>query len=146
VHEIKFDGYRIQMHIANDEVTLRTREGLDWTGKFGAIAAAAAHLPNGIIDGEIVALNDHGTPDFGALQAALSEGKTKNLVFYAFDFLFSDGEDLRRRPLSARKGRPGEAEPGLPIRRFQSRLVSPKWIPSWWTVCSDNRPTMTSTG
>jgi hypothetical protein len=60
---------------------------------------------NGIIDGEIVALNDHGTPDFGALQAALSEGKTENLVFYALDLLFSDGEDLRRRPLSARKER-----------------------------------------
>jgi bifunctional non-homologous end joining protein LigD len=105
VHEIKFDGYRIQMRIAKGEVTLRTREGLDWTAKFGAVAAAAAHLPDGIIDGEIVALNDHGAPDFAALQAALSEGKTDNLIFYTFDLLFGDGEDLRRRPLSARKKR-----------------------------------------
>ena len=73
VHEIKFDGYRIQLRIAGEDLTLKTRKGLDWTAKFGAIAKTATDLPDAIIDGEIVALDGHGAPDFAALQAALSE-------------------------------------------------------------------------
>ena len=88
VHEIKFDGYRIQMRVEDGSVTLKTRKGLDWTAKFGAIATAAAALPNCIIDGEIVALDHRGSPDFAGLQAALSEGKTDDLIFFAFDLLF----------------------------------------------------------
>ena len=84
-------------------MTLKTRKGLDWTGKFDAIAHAATGLPDGLIDGEIVALNANGAPDFAALQAALSEGKTKDLIFFAFDLLFDGDEDLRKRPLSKRK-------------------------------------------
>lgn len=105
VHEIKFDGYRIQMRIENGVVTLKTRKGLDWTARFGAIAKAAASLPDAIIDGEIVALDDHGSPDFAALQAALSEGKTDDLVFFGFDMLFDGSADLREKPLLARKER-----------------------------------------
>lgn len=103
VHEIKFDGYRIQMRIESGHVTLKTRKGLDWTATFGAIAEAARSLPDAIIDGEIVALDVHGSPDFAALQAAISEGKTDDLVFFAFDILFEAGSDLRERPLLARK-------------------------------------------
>jgi bifunctional non-homologous end joining protein LigD len=106
VHEIKFDGYRIQMRIADDgRVTLKTRKGLDWTGRFEAIAKSAQPLPPSILDGEIVAMDARGVPDFAALQAALSEGETQDLVFFAFDLLFADGEDLRKRPLSERKDR-----------------------------------------
>lgn len=104
-HEIKFDGYRVQLRVQDGKVTLKTRKGLDWTAKFGAIADAGLELPDGIVDGEIVALDAHGAPDFAALQAALSEGKTKDLIFFAFDFLFDGGEDLRKRPLSVRKER-----------------------------------------
>jgi bifunctional non-homologous end joining protein LigD len=104
-HEIKFDGYRLQLRIEEGNVTLKTRKGLDWTAKFGAIAQAAAKLPDGIIDGEVVALNSHGAPDFAALQAALSEGKTKDLIFFAFDLLFEGDGDLRSLPLSERKNR-----------------------------------------
>ena len=103
VHEIKFDGYRVQMRIENGEVTLRTRKGLDWTEKFSAIAKQAAKLPDAVIDGEIVALDHDGHPSFASLQAALSDGKTKDLIFFAFDLLFADGEDLRPLPLSERK-------------------------------------------
>lgn len=103
VHEIKFDGYRIQMRIEAGKVTLKTRKGLDWTSKFKAIATAAAGLPDAIIDGEIVALDSHGSPDFAALQAALSEQKTDDLVFFAFDMLFDGGTDLREEPLLRRK-------------------------------------------
>jgi len=62
-------------------------------------------LPAALLDGEIVAMDARGVPDFADLQAALSEGETRDLVFFAFDLLFADGEDLRKRPLSERKDR-----------------------------------------
>jgi bifunctional non-homologous end joining protein LigD len=105
IHEIKFDGYRIQMRVVDGEVTLKTRKGLDWTAKYPAIAKAAGKLPDAIIDGEICALDENGAPDFAALQAALSEGKTDLLVYFAFDLLFEGDEDLRTRPLTDRKER-----------------------------------------
>lgn len=108
IHEIKFDGYRIQMRVEDGEVTLKTRKGLDWTAKYPAIAKSAAELPDAIIDGEICALDGNGAPDFAALQAALSEGKTDDLVFFAFDFLFDGESDLRSLPLSNRKDRLAE--------------------------------------
>lgn len=105
VHEIKFDGYRIQAHVAGGKVALKTRKGLDWTKRFGGVAKAFKGLADCIIDGEIVALDDHGAPDFAALQAALSEEKTENLAFFAFDLLFLDDEDWREQPLLVRKER-----------------------------------------
>ncbi|HEX4078355.1 MAG TPA: DNA ligase D [Rhizomicrobium sp.] len=104
VHEIKFDGYRMQLRVEDGRAVLRTRKGLDWTDKFNAIAKAAARLPDCIIDGELVALDTHGVPDFAALQAALSEGKSESLIYFAFDLLFLEGQDLRSRALKERKG------------------------------------------
>ena len=104
-HEVKFDGYRIQARVEGGTVTLRTRKGLDWTSKFSAIAMACEKLPDCIIDGEIVALDHNGAPDFAGLQAALSEGKTDELIFFVFDLMFAGGEDLRALPLSERKSR-----------------------------------------
>ncbi|HEY4274855.1 MAG TPA: DNA ligase D [Rhizomicrobium sp.] len=105
VHEVKFDGYRMQLRVANGKANLLTRNGLDWTAKFAAIAKAGAKLPDGIIDGEICALNHNGAPDFAGLQAALSDSKTDALIFFAFDLLFADGEDLRPLSLIERKKR-----------------------------------------
>jgi len=105
VHEVKFDGYRIQLRVRKGKVALCTRKGLDWTGKFRAVAEAAADLADCIMDGEIVALDNHGAPDFAALQAALSDGKTERLIYFAFDLLFHDGDDLRALPLQQRKVR-----------------------------------------
>jgi bifunctional non-homologous end joining protein LigD len=105
VHEVKFDGYRIQLRVEHGEAALRTRKGLDWTGKFEAIAKSAARLPDCIIDGEVVALDDRGLPDFAALQAALSEGKSERLIYFAFDLLFEGRDDLRGLPLVKRKSR-----------------------------------------
>src|SRR6266436_2078412 len=104
-HEIKFDGYRVQLRVEDGEATLKTRKGLDWTDKFKAIAKEGSSLPDVLIDGEIVALDHNGAPDFSTLQAALSDGETDHLIFYAFDLLFADGEDLRRIPLGERKQR-----------------------------------------
>ncbi|MBV9461465.1 MAG: DNA ligase D [Bradyrhizobium sp.] len=104
-HEIKFDGYRMQLRVEEGEVSLKTRKGLDWTEKFAAIAKDAKTLPDVLIDGEIVALDHRGVPEFSALQAALSEGKTGKLIFFAFDLLFAEDMDLRRLPLRDRKAR-----------------------------------------
>lgn len=106
IHEIKFDGYRLQAHIAGGKVQLLTRRGLDWTKRFGStIARAFGALPveNAIIDGELVVENAHGASDFSALQADLSEGRKDRFVFYAFDLLYLDGYDLQAAPLEARR-------------------------------------------
>ena len=102
-HEIKFDGYRVQLRVEDGEATLKTRKGLDWTGKFSAIAKEAGAFADVMIDGEIVALDAEGVPNFSALQAAIADGKTEKLIFFAFDLLFAEGMDLRRLPLFERK-------------------------------------------
>ena len=104
-HEVKFDGYRAQLRVEKSNAVIRTRKGLDWTDRFSAIAEDAVGFSDCIIDGEIVALDDHQLPKFGALQAALSAQKTDALVFFAFDLLFEGREDLRALPLSDRKAR-----------------------------------------
>jgi bifunctional non-homologous end joining protein LigD len=104
-HEIKLDGYRLQLRVQGGHAVLKTRKGLDWTAKFQAIATAAQELPDCIVDGEAVALNPQGAPDFSALQAALSDGRGDALVFFVFDLLFEEGEDLRSLPLVERKRR-----------------------------------------
>lgn len=108
LHEVKFDGYRLQARIEDGKAVLLTRSGLDWTDRFGAtLAQALGALPceTALIDGEVVALEENGLSSFSALQDALSEGRTGQLVFFAFDLLYLDGEDLRADPLVARKER-----------------------------------------
>ena len=102
-HEAKLDGYRMQLRVAAHEATLKTRKGLDWTDKFQPLAAVAEKFPDCIIDGEVAALDPKGAPDFGALQAALSEGAVDDLVLFAFDLLYLAGSDLRKQPLRERK-------------------------------------------
>ena len=104
-HEIKFDGYRMQLRTEGGRATLLTRKGLDWSEKFPAVVKAGGKLKDGIIDGEVVALDHTGAPDFAALQAAISGGKTDDLIFFVFDCLFAGAEDLRPLPLEARKAR-----------------------------------------
>ena len=105
LHEIKFDGYRMQLRVKSGEARLLTRKGLDWTHKFNPIAEAAAGFPDVILDGEVVALNASGVSDFAALQAALSDGISSNLTYFAFDLLFADNVDLRKEKLLTRKDR-----------------------------------------
>jgi bifunctional non-homologous end joining protein LigD len=104
-HEVKFDGYRAQLRVEKGNAVIRTRKGLDWTDRFGAIAKQASAFPDCIIDGEIVALGEKQLPSFGALQAALSAEKSDDLILYAFDLLFEGREDLRVLSLSERKAR-----------------------------------------
>lgn len=122
-HEIKFDGYRVQLRVEDGEATLKTRKGLDWTDKFASIAKEAGALPDALIDGEIVALDHNGAPNFSSLQAALSDGKTEDLIFFAFDLLFVEGLDYRRLPLGERKERLGELLEARKKKTSQIRYV-----------------------
>jgi bifunctional non-homologous end joining protein LigD len=103
VHEIKFDGYRMQLRVENGRAMLSTRKALDWSHRFPEIAAEGRRLPDCMIDGEICALDQRGLPSFAGLQQALSDGKTDELIFFVFDLLFLEGVDLRPEPLLRRK-------------------------------------------
>jgi bifunctional non-homologous end joining protein LigD len=104
-HEVKFDGYRAQLRVRGGEARIRTRSGLDWTEQFAAIAKQAEVLPDCILDGEVCALDQDQMPSFAALQAALSESRSENLVFFAFDLLAEGKADLRPLALVDRKTR-----------------------------------------
>lgn len=110
IHELKLDGYRIQIHIragknGRRSATLYTRKGLDWTERMPDLAQAAAQLPveAAILDGEVVALDQQGIANFADLQAAFQEGRAKYLTYFAFDLLHLDGHNLRGLPLLERK-------------------------------------------
>jgi bifunctional non-homologous end joining protein LigD len=103
VHEVKFDGYRVQVHVESRSITVYTRRGEDWTKRFPHIAKAARHLPECVIDGEAIVPDEEGRSDFSALQSAVAGGNKKPIVLYAFDLLWLEGQDFRRRKLLDRK-------------------------------------------
>ncbi len=112
MHEIKFDGYRAIVAASGDKVRVYTRSGKDWTDKFAPLveAIAALDLPASLIDGEIVAVDAQGNPDFSTLQQVLKRGhgsqsKSDKLAFYAFDLLELAGEDLAKTSNIERKER-----------------------------------------
>lgn len=112
MHEIKFDGYRALVAAAGDRVTIYTRSGQDWTGKFAPLALeiAGLDLEPCLIDGEIVSHGKDGNPDFSSLQKVLkrghgAQGLTDALAFHAFDLLELSGEDLTALPNIERKER-----------------------------------------
>jgi bifunctional non-homologous end joining protein LigD len=104
IHEIKFDGYRVQLHIANSDIKVLTRRGNDWTKRFRKVAADAYLINAGsaVIDGEIVVPAADGTTDFSVLQNEL-KGTSSSIVMVAFDLLYLNGQDLRKLPLIERK-------------------------------------------
>jgi bifunctional non-homologous end joining protein LigD len=103
VHEIKLDGWRLEIRVQDGSATLRTRKGLDYTGSFPELAKAARGFDNCIIDGEVCSVRRDGITDFSELQVAMKAGKTDRLVFLAFDLLWLEDEDLRSKPLVVRK-------------------------------------------
>jgi bifunctional non-homologous end joining protein LigD len=104
IHEIKFDGYRVQLHLANETVKVFTRRGNDWTKRFKKVADEAWHISAGsaILDGEVVVPAADGTTDFSVLQNQLRD-KSKSIVMVPFDLLYLNGYDLRKLPLEERK-------------------------------------------
>jgi bifunctional non-homologous end joining protein LigD len=101
---VKFDGYRVQVHLRDGAVKVFTRRGNDWTNRFRKIAADAWHVNAGsaIIDGEVVVPAADGTTDFSVLQNEM-KGQSKKIVLVAFDLLYLNGYDLRRLALFQRK-------------------------------------------
>lgn len=105
LHEIKFDGYRILCRLDGGKVTLVSRNGKDWTEAFPSIARAVPRLPcrQALIDGEVAVVLPSGTTSFNALQNAMEERAQEGLVYFAFDLLYLDGQDLTGAPLEERK-------------------------------------------
>jgi bifunctional non-homologous end joining protein LigD len=105
IHEIKFDGYRIEARLDHGRVRLLTRKQLDWTHRFERIAEAVAALPadTALLDGELVVENESGVSSFSLLQTDLKEGREDRFVYWVFDLLHLDGRDFTTEPLTARK-------------------------------------------
>src|SRR5689334_11464779 len=104
LHEVKYDGYRVEAAVAGAEVRLYSREGLDWTHRFGTVPAALARLdlPPAVLDGEAVVFDAKGVSNFASLVDAL-DSKTSEIVYLVFDVLRKDRRDLRPLPLLKRK-------------------------------------------
>jgi bifunctional non-homologous end joining protein LigD len=105
LHEIKFDGYRTLARLENGAVRLLTRNGHDWSDRYGDLGEAFEALPSrqALIDGETIVQDERGVSSFAALQEALTRRATHRLLFYAFDLLHLDGFDLSLVPLIERK-------------------------------------------
>ncbi len=105
VHEVKFDGYRVQLHKAGKDVVIFSRNGADFTLRWPAIAYALQHLPakSAIIDTEVVACNAKGMPDFAALHGRTA--KPEDFCAWAFDLLELNGVGMRERPLLERRSK-----------------------------------------
>ena len=102
IHEIEHDGYRLIVQRDGSVVRLWTRNGHDWSHRFPLIREAALRnrQTSFVIDGEAVLLGVDGVSDFNGLHSRKHDAEVE---FYAFDMLVSDGEDLRKLPLSMRK-------------------------------------------
>jgi bifunctional non-homologous end joining protein LigD len=103
LHEVKFDGYRVQLHKVGKDVTIFSRNGADFSSRWPAIAIALQELPakSAIIDAEVVASNAKGMPDFAALHSRTA--KPEDFCAWAFDLLELNGMNLRpQQPLTRR--------------------------------------------
>jgi len=105
IHEIKFDGYRIEARLDHGKVRLLTRKQLDWTHRFQRIAKAVAALPadTALLDGELVVEDENGISNFSLLQTDLKEGREDRFVYWVFDLLYLNGRDFTKEPLTVRK-------------------------------------------
>ncbi len=123
LHEVKYDGYRLQARIDRGAVTLRTRRGLDWTDRFPSVAAALAKLrvETALLDGEVAVTAPDGVTHFQLLQNADARSR---LTYYVFDLLHLDGRDLTRLPLEQRKRELAALVPkGRGVVRFSDHVT-----------------------
>jgi ATP-dependent DNA ligase len=107
LHEIKYDGFRMHARLDHGEVRLLTRNGLNWTGKYPQIAGAMSSLRarQAYLDGELCGVRPDGITSFSMIQLASDASNAAGLVFFLFDLLHLDGENLGARPLTERKAR-----------------------------------------
>jgi bifunctional non-homologous end joining protein LigD len=125
LHEMKYDGYRTLISIGSGDGRAYTRSGLDWTDRFADIVADAAGLgaSSALIDGEAVVLDGEGRTSFQGLQAALKDDRAA-ILYYAFDLLALDGEDLTSLPLVERKAKLAALiGAGTPKIRYSDHIV-----------------------
>lgn len=110
IHEIKLDGYRMQLRMDGRSVSMLSRNGKDWTGRFPALVEQARQLDarRALLDGEVVHMDDKGRTSFSGLVDELGKGERADVVFQAFDLLYIDGEDWTGKPLLLRKERLGQ--------------------------------------
>jgi DNA ligase D-like protein (predicted ligase) len=115
LHEIKFDGYRMHARLDRGAVKLLTRTGLDWTHKYPPIAAAMSALGarQAYLDGELCGVFPDGITSFSMIQAASDAGNAAGLVYFIFDLLHLDGENVGTLPLIERKARLAELLSGV---------------------------------
>lgn len=107
IHETKYDGYRTQAQVLGGKVQLFTRTAQDWSQKYPTVvrALANAKVDSAILDGEVVWVDEKGRSDFQQLQNALQQKESTSILYYVFDLLYLNGEDLRALPLTERKSR-----------------------------------------
>ncbi len=119
LHEIKFDGYRIEARLDHGKVQLLTRKQLDWTHRFKPIAEAVKALPaqTALIDGELVVEDENGVSNFSLLQSDLKDGRSDRFVYLAFDLLYLDGRDLAARAAQCAQSRVAPAAQGREPQR-----------------------------
>jgi bifunctional non-homologous end joining protein LigD len=106
LHELKHDGYRIGCRVAAGSVRLLSRNGKDWTDRFPLVRDAVTRLPaeTAFLDGEVAVVLADGRSSFQALQNWFAGGAPQgHLVYFVFDLLHLDGEDLTTVPLEQRK-------------------------------------------
>jgi len=116
LHEIKYDGYRMVARLDQGAVKLLTRTGFDWTGKYPAIARAVAALDarQAYLDGELYGVGPDGITSFNLIRIAADAGRAGSLVFFLFDLLHLDGDNVAARPLIERKARLAELVAPVP--------------------------------
>jgi bifunctional non-homologous end joining protein LigD len=127
IHEIKFDGYRLQARISGTKIQLLTRRGLDWTNRFPTITRALQRLPGGsaLIDGELIVQDERGLSSFSGLQSDLKSGRYDRMSYFVFDLLYFEGRDLRGLDLGERRRILHELTNSLPadsVVRFSEHL------------------------
>jgi bifunctional non-homologous end joining protein LigD len=107
LHEVKFDGYRVQIRVQGGQVTIFTRNGHDWRDtrwpRLVEIETEASALPDCILDGELCHLEESGQSDFSGLKRSLTPVRTRDLTVMVFDVLWRGQEDLRPFSLTTRK-------------------------------------------
>jgi len=105
IHEIKFDGYRVQARLEKGRAAMLTRKGLDWTDRFLRLAEVVQKLPltSAVLDGEIIVNDEKGVSSFTGLQGALKSGRQGDIVYMVFDLLYANGISLLSVPLDKRK-------------------------------------------
>src|SRR5437588_1473978 len=116
-YEVKWDGYRIVAVKSGGRVQLFSRRGASYTDKFRAVTSAVAsvHADSAVLDGEVVATDAQGRPSFQVLQNRGRLPTGHQLVYYVFDLLFLDGEDLKGKRLVDRRGMLAEVLEGTRV-------------------------------